>query len=581
VKIRNCSDSFVFWLSLVTTMAQALQPNSITYKVFCLFLLFFGALFLQFPLAGSLPGYTDTWLYVGLFNDYGNHIQSWFTGQPLGHCLYPSAPPYAYLEPSYASAVFFLFFKLLRFDDLWAYYGFLVSIFTLNATAAFVLAKHYLGQNAPAMFAALVFAASSFALGNIENQNALVYFPALISIYHFRTFLLRQQSAHLVVAMIAGGLQIYFGTYTFIFQSVVLFLMGLVHYRAMFFANGWLMVLKAIPIYMLLALPYMVVYLMNPELGEFYNPSRNDLSALNAFSLNLSDFYRVLPNNLLYPIQQDIPQIFVYNLRSASLGVMLYTLALVGFFSKSGFRFEAVLIGIVSLIVALGPILLINGEAITMPMGWLYELLDISAFIRHPSRMFFITILMLSLLAGYGLKNLAARFGLPIYGLVAIASLVFIIENVPFLFEKFDSKQYIVDANPYPHIVPSPGKNAVVLELPSSLDFDSNDLGKPLNQFSREYLYMYWQSKHRQHGLNGAVAFFSPQRLQNAALSASLPNTEALLTLIETNGIDYIVYHPRLVLFYETPYLDFLLASPQLVLVEANQYFHVFKVVHP
>lgn len=561
-------------------MAQALQPNSSTYKVFCLFLLFFAALFIQFPLAGSLPGYIDSWLYVGLFNDYGNHIHAWFTGQPLGHCLYPSAPPYAYLEPSYASAVFFLFFKLIRFNDLWAYYGFIVTIFTLNATAAFVLARQYIGQYAPAMFTALAFTASSFALGNIENQNALVYFPALISIYHFRAFLLSPHMAHLVMAMIAGGLQIYFGTYTFIFQSVVLFLMGLVHYRAMFFANGWLWVVKALPIYVLLALPYMVTYLMNPELGEFYNPSRNDLSALNAFSLNLTDLYRVLPNNLLYPIQQDIPQIFVYNLRSASLGIMLYILALVGFFGKPGFRFEVVLISIVSLIVALGPMLLINGEAFTMPMGWLYELLDISAFIRHPSRMFFITILMLSLLAGYGLKNLAARFGFPIYGAVAIASLVFIVENVPFPFEKYNSRQYIVDGNPYPHIVPSPGKNAVVLELPSSLDFSSNDLGKPLNLFSREYLYMYWQSKHRQHSLNGAVAFFSPQRLQNAALTASLPNTRALHTLIETNGIDFIIYHPRLVLPYETPYLEFLLASPRLVLVEANQYFYIFKVAH-
>jgi hypothetical protein len=562
-------------------LLTTLSPTGITYKVLGLFALFFWVLFLQFPLAGSLPGYTDTWLYVGLFNDYGNHIQSWFTGQPLGHCLYPSAPPYAYLEPSYASAVFFLFFKLIRFDDLWAYYGFIVTIFTLNATAAFVLAKQYIGQNAPAMFAALVFAASSFALGNMENQNALVYFPALICIYHFRAFLLRPYMPHLVVAMVAGGLQIYFGTYTFIFQSVVLFLLGLVHYRAMFFANGWVAVLKTIPIYILLALPYMVAYLMNPELGEFYNPSRNDLSALNAFSLHLTDFYRVLPNNLLYPIQQDLPQIFVYNLRSASLGIMLYVLVLVGFFSKPPFRFEAVLIGIVSLIVALGPMLLFDGQAITMPMGWLYELLDISAFIRHPSRMFFITILMLSLLAGYGLKNLAARFGLPIYGLVAIASLVFIIENVPFPFEKYSSRQYIVDSNPYPYIVPHQGKNTVVLELPSSLDFESNDLGKPLNQFSREYLYMYWQSKHRQHSLNGAVAFFSPQRLRNATLTASLPNTNALHTLIETNGINYIIYHPRLLLAYEKPYLDFLMASPTLVLVEANQYVHIFKVVHP
>lgn len=562
----------------MATMVAAIKPSSVTVKVFCLFLLFFGLLFVQFPLAGSLPGYVDTWLYLALFNDYGNHLQTLFTGQALGHCLYPAAAPYAYLEPSFASAVFFLFFKLLRFDDLWAYYGFLVSIFTLNATAAFVLARQYLKQLAPALFTALAFAASSFAFGNIENQNTLAYFPALICIYHFREYLLHRKGANLVLAMAVGGLQIYFGTYTFIFQSLVLLIIGLVHYREVFLANAWAKVLFALPLYILLALPYMIVYLLNPELNEFFNPSRGDMSTIEAMSLNISDLYRVLPNNLLYTIQHDIPQIFVYNLRSASLGVTFYLLALIGIIARPAFRWEVGFIAFVSFIIALGPSITLGGQTVTMPMGWLYQVSDLGAFIRHPARMFFITSLMLGLFAGHGIIAIAARTKVPALLILLLAGGLFIIENVPFPFEKYESKQYIVDANPYPEIVAGDSL-AVVLDLPSSLNFGKDDLGKPFNQFSREYIYMYWQSKHKQQSLNGAVAFFPPQRLANAIMTEKMPDDDVLRELITANGIDYIVYHPGLELPGEVSSLDLLNNYVYLKRVAITETYQIFKVI--
>ncbi len=559
-------------------MVAAFKPSSVTLKVFCLFLLFFGLLFVQFPLAGSLPGYVDTWLYLALFNDYGNHIGSFFTGEALGHCLYPAGAPYAYLEPSFASAAFFLLFKLLRFDDLWAYYGFLVSIFTLNATAAFVLARQYLKQLVPAIFTALAFAASSFAFGNIENQNTLTYFPAIICVYHFREYLLQRNSINLILAMVVGGLQIYFGTYTFIFQSFVLLIIGLVHYREVFLANGWVKVLLALPVYVLLALPYMVMYLSNPELNDFYNPSRGDMSALEALSLNVNDLYRVLPNNLLYGIQHDLPQIFVYNLRSASLGFTFYFLAIMGILARPSFRWEVVIIALVSFVIALGPYITIDGQLITMPMGWLYQVTDLGAFMRHSARMFFITSLMLGLFAGYGIMAIAARTRMPALLVLLMAGGMFIIENIPFPFEKYESSQFIVDGNPYPEVVSSDSL-AVVLDLPSTLNFDNDDLGKPFNQFSREYIYMYWQSKHMQHSLNGAVAFFPPQRLTNANLTEKLPNDDALREVVFSNGVNYIVYHTRLELSGEVSSLDLLNNTEYLERIAITDSYQIFKVI--
>jgi hypothetical protein len=591
VKISNWAVSFVFWLSLAkrvfifvyasrvqATMAAAFKPSSVTLKVFCLFLLFFGLLFVQFPLAGSLPGYVDTWLYLALFNDYGNHIEVLFTGEALGHCLYPAGAPYAYLEPSFASAAFFLFFKLLHFDDLWAYYGFLVSIFTLNATAAFVLARQYLKQAVPALFTALAFAASSFALGNIENQNTLTYFPAIICIYHFREYLLHRKSINLLLAMVVGGVQIYFGTYTFIFQSFVLLIIGLVHYRQMFLANAWVKVLLALPLYILLALPYMLLYLLNPELNDFYNPSRGDMSALEALSLNVNDLYRVLPNNLLYGIQHDLPQIFIYNLRSASLGITFYLTALIGILARPAFRWEVGVIALLSFVIALGPSITINGQIVTMPMGWLYQVTDLGAFIRHSARMFFITSLMLGLFAGYGIIAIAARTRVPALLILLLAGGIFILENIPFPFEKYESRQYIVDGNPYTEIVKSDSL-VVVLELPSSLNFDNDDLGKPFNQFSREYIYMYWQSKHKQYSLNGAVAFFPPKRLANAKLTEKLPDAEALREVVFANGVNYLVYHIGLELPDEVSTLDLLNNCDYLERVTSTDSYQIFKVM--
>lgn len=547
--------------------------------VAAMFLVFFTILFIQFPLNGSLPGYIDTWLFLALFNDYGEHILAWFSGKPIGHCLYPAGPPYAYLEPSFAAAPFFWLFKALGLTDIWAYSGFMSLVFTLNALGAYLLGKQYLKSSVAALFVALAFAASNYAFGNLEHQNTLFYFPALLSVYYFRKYLIDDDGSALKWTMIWGGVQIYFGVYTFIFQSIVLLLLGLVHYRKLFFEMKWLAVAKWLPIYVVLAAPYIYTYLLNPELATFFNPSRSeDLSAVKAMSLNLNDLYRVLPNNLLYGIQHDIPQIFVYNLRAASLGVTLYVLAFIGMFTFKAHRAELLLLGVVSFVIALGPSITLSGTEYTMPMGWLYAASDTGAFLRHPVRMFFITALILAVFAGGGLLWLArkSRMALPV--LVLVASTFFIIENVPFPFETYGSSEFVVDEEVmYPEIERAT-EPKVLLELPSSLDFGAHDFGKPVNQFTREYIYMYWQSKHSQHILNGGVAFFPPQRMENAKLIAALSSLAELDELIVANGIDYIVYHPKLLLPADKDVLPLLMSSERLKLSTPNTDYFMFEV---
>lgn len=549
-------------------------------KVFLLFLLLFLVLFVQYPLAGSLPGYVDTWLYLGLFNDYWNHVVSWFTGADVGHCLYPAGPPYAYLEPSYAAAPFYWLFQWLGFNDLWAYWGFISLFFSLNATGAYLLGRQYLENDLAAVFTALAFTLSSYALGNLEHQNALFYFPALMAVYHFRAFLSNGMQLHLLATMLLGGTQIYFGTYTFIFQSMVLAIIGLVQYRAFFFTGRWLQVAKWLPLYALLAAPYVYAYLMNPELEHYYNPSRADAGAIRAMSLHFNDLYRVLVNNLLYKIQTDLPQIFVYNLRAASLGVMLWLLAVVGTIGMRKHRGELLLLLAVSLIIAVGAKLDIGNTSISMPMGWLYGDSDAGAFLRHPVRMFFIASMVLSILAGAGLLWLSKQTKLPLVVLLLVAAVFFVLENVPFPLEKYESAPYIRSERLYSEISIDE-QPKVLLELPSSLDFESFDLGKPINQFTREYIYMYWQTKHKQHVLNGGVAFFPPERIRNAKLISGLPNDDALRTLIQLNQLDYIIYHPEMELKHDNPILDYLQGSVLLKELSTTKGYHIFEVAKP
>lgn len=543
-------------------------------KVFFLFWSLFGVLFLQFPLHGSLPGYVDTWLFLALFNDYWAHVVSWFTGAELGHCLYPAGSPYAYLEPSYAAAPFFWVFKWFGLNDLWAYSGFISLVFATNATGAFLLGRQYLKSTIGALFVALAFAASNYALGNLEHQNTLVYFPALLSIFYFRKFLMDDDSSALKWTMFWGGLQIYFGTYTFIFQSLVLFMLGLVHYRRVLFGAGWVTIAKWLPLYLLLAAPYIHTYLMNPELETFFNPSRADFSAVKAMSLDVNDLYRVLPNNLLYQVQTDLPQIFVYNLRAASLGVLVYVLAFIGMLTYKQYRAELLVLGVVSFIIALGPSITWGGVEYTMPMGWLYAASDTGAFLRHPVRMFFIVSLALSVFAGAGVVWLSRVSRLPMVLVFLVVSVVFVLENVPFPLETYGSSTFTtVEEDVYPSIEKG-NEPQVLLELPSSLDFDSYDLGKPINQFTREYIYMYWQSKHWQHILNGGVAFFPPERIRNAEWIAQ----QKLDELIDSNSIDYIIYHPQMLLKGETDILPMLKASDRLQLTDSTDRYMLYQV---
>lgn len=561
---------------MVYALLTKLKDSSVV-LVATLFFVFFLLLFIQLPLHGSLPGYVDTWLFLALFNDYWQHILSWFSGSPIGHCLYPAGPPYAYLEPSYAAAPFFWVFKWFGLNDLWAYYGFISTVFALNATGAFVLGKQYLKSHVSALFVALAFAASNYAFGNLEHQNTLFYFPALLSVYYFRKYLVFNNGTALKWVMVWGGVQIYFGTYTFIFQSIVLLLIGLVYYRKLFFEAKFVEVLKWLPVYVLLAAPYIYTYLLNPELASFYNPSRADFEAVKAMSLNVNDMFRVLPNNLLYSIQTDIPQIFVYNLRAASLGLTLYVLAVIGMFTFRAYRKELLLLGFVSFVVALGPSITISGVEYTMPMGWLYAASDTGAFLRHPVRMFFITSIVLAVFAGGGLLWLAKRTRLAIPIVTVIASILFIVENVPFPFETYGSSGFIVEGTMYPEIEKG-DEPKVLLELPSSLDFSNSDLGKPTNQFTREYIYMYWQSKHGQHILNGGVAFFPPQRMKNAQLIADMRSATDLDVLINDNGIDNIVYHPELLLPSDKDLLPLLRSSQRLKLISNEKGYWLFEV---
>ncbi|MDH5580750.1 MAG: hypothetical protein OEY33_02510, partial [Bdellovibrionales bacterium] len=188
-------------------------------RPFTLFLLFYLILFLQFPLKGDLPGNCDSLLAIALSNNYFNKV---FYNLDLSS-LYPATSVHAYGDLAPLLASLFTFFKLISFDDLYAYYFFIVFIFSLNAFAFYKLAFQTTKKNDVAIVIGLMFSLSTPFFAHIDDPNIIFLFFPLMLLYNLFCYKDTGQQKYATYAMICLGLQIYFGFYIFLF-SIFFFL---------------------------------------------------------------------------------------------------------------------------------------------------------------------------------------------------------------------------------------------------------------------------------------------------------------------------------------------------------------------
>lgn len=510
------------------------------------FFLFFSFIFIQFPLQGSLPGKVDSWFYLTAFKCINNYILHFFTGGHLGTALYPEINVFTFGNYSFGQAIFFIPFKWAGLNDIWAYYFFITILFSLNAYAVYLISRHFSITGFFSFLCGLMFAANNYAYATADNVDALFLSVGLLGFFYLQKYFEHFRPAHLYLAVILLGLEVYFSSYGFLFTAIAFILYSLFFIPNIF--NHWKSLLIATILAILVIYPYLHLYILNAPISSGYNPASNLYGASKA-SLKLIDFFRPLKYNIYYNLTTHGDFTWLYKTRSVFIGIALPLLGLAGVFILSGKRRNFLLsVIIIFFIIACGAYLPFENTEIPGPLYRLYEQFHINHLLRISVRAYFFVVLAIALGAAKMLQTIAQSRAV----LAAGFFLLIFIENTPSKFETYHSQQWIDISDRIPRF----DSNAIVLNLPSSIFSHFYPKFKPeCNnrtdyefEFMREYFYMYQQTLHKANTINAFVGFIPASRMNNQFLIDGITegSKECLEKIIERNRLTHIVFHKRL-----------------------------------
>lgn len=559
-------------------MMQAMRsPSS---RAFIAFALLFLALFSQFPLSGRLPGNTDSLLALALSNLVLEKIGLFLGGELPFTAMFPARDIMAYGENCYGLAAIFIVFKLLTASDLVAYYLFISTIFTLNAFGVMKLASPFVRDSRFAALAGIAFSLAGFTLGNIDDPNVVfVFFPALGLSFLLRG-LERRESKSLAYGLLLSGLQIWFGMYFFIYQFMLIALLAAFHVKELREilgreapGAGTFAMLTAS--YAGPALPLVVLYLYNQRTAEIVSP----YEVFENCSLSIASFFHRLPDNLIYPESGRFLD-WVEIRKNCFPGILLPFFAGFGVYTSrlrdKRLRFLGVAFA-ASLVLAFGSN--VPGLAQMREVPYL-------SYLRVPSRFYLVSLLAASIFFAIGAEGLRSRLKIETKRMVTIFVLVigtaFIVENVPFPLFGYEYASLLEPSPSYAGFLREYGaqKKRIVLDLPSTVRFlpsQSVDTANRLWFFTREIIYMNWQTYHRQLIAGGANGYVSRKRMEVEDWTRRLPDPGALAEL-ENLGVSLLVFHKNLVLFPDEDILTSLKESKHLKLVSETDREAIFEI---
>lgn len=569
---------------------------------FTFYVLFFGILFLQFPLKDSIPGNCDSWLVISLSNQYLLFLRSLFD-HSVGIAMFPSPLPFAYGESSPGCAGLFLSFKLFGMNDLWAYYSYTVLIFALTAFSVFNFTRLFSASSLGPLFAGFAFTCSNMMFAHIDDS--IIYFwalPLTAAALLFRA--LNENRARLaVVAFVLGGLQMYFSIYVFIYQSLLLAIIIAYHLRRpecrATLRNTW----WAIVLYLALPLPYVAFYLNTLVNLNVIDPFGRHYTA-KMTSLMPFDFVAALPENPIYGNIINLPQNWGFVRHRNFIGLLLPALALFGCMRWNSRRALFIAIAVAGIVFAVGPNLMIHPQAKYQPPTILYPFytwIPILSYLRVTNRAYFLVLLSLSVCAGLSIERITTSLFDRKRAAIAcsVAVLVFLvhgIENIPVPFKAWNVAKWIDIPADYLSFARKTGTNEVFLDLPTSFTMHFQDdrswrsadpsrlvnrrPGEPrlsitelsmfthswddLFQYNREIIYMHWQTQHRRSSVNGLNGYFPTPRVVYQYWIQRLPSAEAIGRL-EQYGVTTLIYHKGMEIPEDSLTLRQLETSPQLV----------------
>ncbi|MES2963860.1 MAG: hypothetical protein V4760_08210 [Bdellovibrionota bacterium] len=538
------------------------------------FALVFLALFSQFPMTGRLPGNTDSLLALALSNLVLEKIGLFLSGELPFTAMYPARDVMAYGENCYGLAAIFIVFKVLTSSDLVSYYLFITTIFTLNAFAIMKLASHFVRDSGMAALAGLAFSLAGFTLGNIDDPNVVfVFFPALGLLFLLRG-IERTDAKSVRTGLLLSGLQIWFGMYFFIYQFLMIAMLVPFHIEELRKLMNRKRTAGFAAAYVGPALPLIALYLYNQKTGEVVSP----YEVFADCSMTLANFFRHLPGNLIYPDAGRFLD-WVEIRKNAFPGVLLPVLAGIGLVAtglkEKRTRFVAFVM-IVFLVLSFGSN--IPGLARMRDVPYL-------SYLRVPSRFYLVTLLMASIFFAIGAEKIATYLKLQKSNVrhavfaVVVAGL-FALENVPFPLFGYEYASLLAPSPSYAGFFREGEEKKIVLDLPSTVRFlpsQSVDSSHRLWFFTREIVYMNWQTYHRQLIVGGANGYVSKARMDVEAAVRRLPESSALAEL-EKIGVELLVFHKHMVLFPEEDILTTLKEAKGLKMVLENDREAIFEI---
>lgn len=596
-------------------------------KVFCGYTIFFIFLYLQYPLTHSLPGNTDTWLVISLSNQYLVALERIFDSS-VGFAMHPIKIPFFYGEASPGCALIYLFFKLIFFgSDIWGYFAYLVFILSSTAFALYRLclliypAEHGYKINCGAIFAGFAFTNSNIIFAHIDD-SIIYFYPIPFVAANFLIRFCRENDWRLLyTASILGGIQIYFSLYVFIYQSIFLFLLFVFNFRfstkqkntfQTLISNIKYFIFSATT-YCAIPLPFLVFYYYGLQNINILNPFDLLHTAMMA-SLHPFDYVATTSENLIWgSFWQYLPQNWGYDRHRNFIGAILLIMGICGLilvhkskyclaknFNPTTFLF-LILAGI---IMGMGPFVITSTHNIAnsppSPINFFYTTFPILAFIRVPSRAYFLVLMVMSISAGFSLNILINYvINLKVFQktnhktiLIILNCIIFLgyaIENIPFPAKKYSitnqypiNDEYLELAKIIKRKIPKP----LILDLPTSFTMrfvgnkqnwqnaDPNKVeykysnqpklelreasmfnqsGLDLYQYNREIIYTYWQSQHKLSIINGLNGYFSLPRAIYQFWIVKLPTPVALAKL-KSFGVNTIVYHKKMLMKNECLY---------------------------
>lgn len=577
---------------------------------------FFLILFLQFPLNNALPGNCDTFFIIALSNTYIQKIQSFFTGNYFGTSMYPITNIFAYGESYPGICLLFSFFKLFGLNDIWAYYFFCVTIFSLTGFGIYLLATVFV-RPIFAWCAGFAFSCSNHAFAYIDDCYIIFFSLPAIALYFIFLYFKEKKKSLLFKAAFYGGAQVYFTPYVFVYQTLAICVVMAIN---IFFSKPKIdqgikrTIFTAICIYLLISAPFFIFYLsVNHSLNiiEYVH-----WSAIKVMSILPQSPFWVLSNNLIYPNLQtpDVQSIRVYwfiTRFSVFSGTTLVVLAIISLFKLNRIKVQFVIIALIGIILAFGAAIRIGDKEFLTPIGHLDLIFPFFQFLRVSMRAYFLVTLSLSILAAFSLEHIykifKTRIGAKAILIVPLFIIIHFFENTPFPLKSFPVKDFIEIPEDY-YAFTKGLMNEVILDLPTyfkkdymnwdeSLFNDPNKFIKkengqpkliiqgqnyygddfqPLLYYNRNLVYMNWQTHHRLNIISGIHGYLPTTRMIFQYYIDKIPDPHALAWL-KKQKVTLIAFHKNMVLKDEEKILSGLENSSLLKKVEEGKTTTFFR----